>query len=599
MNDSVKDDSNQEHQRLRRLILGKKQTQKLDDLRPEFERVSEVISEAIKERNKKDNSIGRALSPSLETALQDAIEKNPNSIIDTLFPIITPALRKAINSAMAEMLLSFNQVLEKGLSPKFISWRLQAWRSGKSFAEFILLKTIKYRVEQVILIDRRSSLVMALKTAPEVKNQDAEQVSAMLSAISDFVNESFNSNNQTGLETIRSGGFVLELASSPTAILVAAIRGVNSIQIKQQLGKTLEELHVQHHKQIQSFNGERLEDEHIDALLGDCLLEQRTQEEEEKPRKPWLAIFTILLVISTLGYYAYLQWYWSNQAESIIEHINREKGYLLTQHERTSNHLNLTLLRSPSSTDIEQIIEPIKNDLDITVQQSYAPIGDSSFFLPYIKKHLNLNSKHTLTSDGKHLSIQGILTQKQVQNIASQTLLGQLFEEVEVEKQAAKFNITPTNGVHIQYTLESPPKDTQEMAEIKLKRLIQELNQVQILFPFNTIKLELETNIALQKAVKLCKQIKAISDNKNQLFPDLIIMGFADNSTKNVVISRKVSLQRAKFIQNLLIDNGIPEAATMVTAMFNLNQSSLSYEQQRRVSFHATYIPLSPVGISK
>lgn len=599
MNDSVEADSTQEHQRLRQLILGKKQTQKLDDLRPEVERVSEVISEAIKDRNKKDNSLGRALSPSLETALQDAIEKNPKSIIDTLFPIITPALRKAINSAMAEMLLSFNQVLEKGLSPKFISWRFQAWRAGKSFAEFILLKTIKYRVEQVILIDRQTSLVMALKTAPEVKTQDAEQVSAMLSAISDFVNESFNSNNQAGLETIRSGDFVLELASSPSAILVAAVRGVNSIQIKQQLGKTLEELHVQHHKQIQSFNGERLEDEHIDALLGDCLLEQRTQE-EVKPRKPWLAIFIILLLISTFGYYTYLQWHWSNQAGHIIERINHEKGYLLTQHKRTSNHLNLTLLRSPSSADIEQIIEPVKNDLDIEVKQSYAPIDDSSFFLPYLKKQLNLNSKHTLTSYAKRLKIQGRLTQEQVKNIANQNFLGQLFEEVEVEKQAAKFHVTPSNGVTIIYNLQTTYKPIKNGAsETKIKELVQELNQLHVLFPFNAIKLDFKTNTALQKAVKLCKQIKAISDSRNQLFPDLIIMGFSDNTTKDSIINQKISLQRAKFVQSVLINNGIPETSMMISAMANLKQSSLSHEQQRRVSFHTIYAPLKSTGNSE
>ncbi len=586
----------QQHQRLRELILGADYNQKLADSRTDTERVAEVISEAIEARSQQDNSLGEAFSPTLESSLTHAIKKDPTPIIEAIFPVITPALRKAINAAISELVLSFNQLLEKSLSPKSIIWRFQAWRSGQNYAEFILLKTLRYRVEQVILIDRHSSLVMAMKTAAQVQSQDPEQVSAMLSAISDFVSDSFSADGENQLEAIRLGDFVLEMATSPTTILVAAVRGISNAQIKQQLVQTQEALYSKCQKQLQNFKGRRLEDDKVDELLTDCLLEQRI-ESQQKARKPWAAIVIFAAFIAASAYYGFLQYRWQMQSTQIIQALQAEQGYLVIEQSRSFKHLNLSLLRSPLAKLPTQIIANIEHDLKITITQRYAPIGDMQVFLGYIKDRLKLDDTIKLSLKNGHLKLQGAISQKQLTAILESRFLShlaikhiQLVQTAVLKRAKPITNWQTQDQLNIQYQEQINNAKLQYQKE--LKTLIQKLNQLHILFPINQINLDVRKNISMQQALKIMRRMQTICHLAKLNYPDIIIMGFSD-SKGLAKINQRFSLQRATFIKNWLVDNDIASQSLMVSAMGSFPQSALPHDKQRRVAFYATYIPLN------
>ena len=86
-----------------------------------------------------------------------SVRRNPRPLADALFPIIGPAIRKAV----AATLQRHARVAQHARSSTACrgarsSWRLDARRTGKSFAEIVLLNTLVYRVEQVFLIHRPS-----------------------------------------------------------------------------------------------------------------------------------------------------------------------------------------------------------------------------------------------------------------------------------------------------------------------------------------------------------------------------------------------------------------------------------------------------------
>lgn len=594
----AENNESKQHQRLRRLILGEQYSAKLADPRSDDERVAEVLSEAVILRSKQDDSLGEAFSPTLQSALNHSIKQDPQPIIDAIFPIITPALRKAINSAISELVLSLNLLLDKSLSPKSFAWRFQAWRAGKSYAEFILLKTIKYRVEQVMLIDRQTSLVMAIQTAAQIQSQDPEQVSAMLSAISDFISDSFATDGQEHLEEIRVGDFILEIVTSPSAILVAAVRGVSNTRVKHKLAATLEALHSKHQSQLQEFAGRRLENPEIDTLLKECLLEQRVQE-DQPVSKPWPLILVLSAGLIMLGYYAFLQYRWSVQSEQIIQTMQAEKGYFLTQHTRSFNHLELTLLRSPLSTPPQKIIQSIEHDLTLNIIQRHAPIGSTQVFLPYIKSRLHLGSAIQFRLQGARLLIQGALTVKQLERILASDFLSRLVADIQIiqtaDLQWAASGLRTQDGLPVLYKVQLADPIKQQQQEVK--ELIWKLNQTHILFASNQVTLDVTTNAQMQQALKLAKRIKALSASAYIEYPDIIIMGFSDRRG-DAKLNRRISLERANFVKNWLLDNGIAEQSLMVTSMRNLQQSKLPYNEQRRVAFYATYVPAKGVKIN-
>ena len=187
---------------LRSLIIGPEQRElraleaRINDPGRVARDVSEVLPEAVLLR-KHDPHLTRALAPTIEEAITTSVRQNPQPLADALFPVIGPAIRKAIAASLSGMLESLNRTLEHSLSWRALQWRLTAFRTGKSFAEVVLLNTLVYRVEQVLLIDRRDRPAPAARDGRLPPAQDADMVSGMLTAIHDFAHDSFRVRGDT------------------------------------------------------------------------------------------------------------------------------------------------------------------------------------------------------------------------------------------------------------------------------------------------------------------------------------------------------------------------------------------------------------------
>ena len=151
---------------LRKLLLSPIQAQ-LDGLQKRLDRpdlyardVSQVLPEAISLRSNQDKKIQMALAPITENAIKSSIRRDRKVLVDALFPVMGPAIRRAIAAAIQGMVQSFNQILEHSLSLNGLKWRIEALRTQRPFAEVVLLHTLIYQVEQVFLIHRETGLVL-------------------------------------------------------------------------------------------------------------------------------------------------------------------------------------------------------------------------------------------------------------------------------------------------------------------------------------------------------------------------------------------------------------------------------------------------------
>ncbi|MEO0936233.1 MAG: OmpA family protein, partial [Cyanobacteria bacterium J06641_2] len=209
---------------LRSLLLGIDEPklnrfyEKLDNPQVDAEDISKILPEAVILRTMQDEQLSEAMVPSVEQAIQSSVKKDINILSQAIFPIIGPATRKAIASALDEMLQSFNYALEHSLSPQSLKWRIEAKQTGKSFAEVVLLRTLVYRVEQVFLIDKQSGLMLQHVVAPNIEAQDPSLVSAMLTAIQDFVKDSFNVRKHEGLHTLEFGELTIWIEQGPSSV---------------------------------------------------------------------------------------------------------------------------------------------------------------------------------------------------------------------------------------------------------------------------------------------------------------------------------------------------------------------------------------------
>ena len=189
--------------------------------------------------------MSRALATPVAAALGNAVQENRASIVDALFPVIGPIIRKAIAEALRGMMRDLNQVLEHGFSPRGIRWRIEAWRSGVPFAQIVLKHNLRYQIDHVFLIERDSGLVLQRESSPGLPDLDADAIAGMLTAIGQFVRDSVGRDGGDSLEAARVGEHLLWVVDGPRASLACFIKGVPPDALRDVLSDRLEQFHAQ------------------------------------------------------------------------------------------------------------------------------------------------------------------------------------------------------------------------------------------------------------------------------------------------------------------------------------------------------------------
>jgi OOP family OmpA-OmpF porin len=323
--------SSKEWQRLRSLLLGSEQASlraldsKVGNRDSLVGTVADVLSEAAAERARRDDSITQVLAPIVNEGLQQSVRRNPQPLVDALYPIMGPAIRRSISEALAEMMQAFNRAVEQSLSPRALKWRWDAWRTGQSYANVVLLHTLVYRVEQVFLIHRETGLLLSHVQADEVTARDPSMVSGMLTAIRDFVGDSFELAQHDGIETIRLGDLTVHARVGPKAILAAVVRGSAPESLAVGLAQTLERIHRSHAIVLAHFDGDAAPFENIAPDLRSCLTAQIRSASGSK----WRGRAALAIAATLVGWYVVAHHQAVARWNAIVQALAQEPGLVI------------------------------------------------------------------------------------------------------------------------------------------------------------------------------------------------------------------------------------------------------------------------------
>jgi outer membrane protein OmpA-like peptidoglycan-associated protein len=340
---------------LRTLLIGPEQRQlralqtRLEDPATHARDVSRVLATAVELRTN-DPHLKRALAPTIEDTISASVRRNPRPLADALFPIMGPAIRKAIATTLSGMLESLNTTLEHGLSWRALKWRLDARRTGKSFAEIVLLNTLVYRVEQVFLIHRPSGLVVQHLTAPGASVQDPDLVSGMLTAIRDFVGDSFEVADGEGLQTLKIGDLSVWIEQAPHALLALVVRGTAPPALRATMQQALENVHAQYSDLLESFDGNAGRFESARPLLEVCFQQQYRGRQRRAHLAPVLQALILLIVIA-VGIWMFLAFRARSRWNAYIAALRSEPGVVVVSSGREDGKFVVSGLRDPLARD--------------------------------------------------------------------------------------------------------------------------------------------------------------------------------------------------------------------------------------------------------
>ena len=344
-------------EKLRRLLLEPEQDRlqalqdRLEDKERRAREVSGILPQAAALSAEHGEELSRALRPVIGNAIRDSIEKQPQGFIDAFHPIIGALVRRSIAESFRTLMQSLNQALENTFSWQGLKWRIEAWRTGRSFAEVVLLRSLVYRVEQIFLIHRETSLLLLQVEAETASVHDPDMVASMLSAIQDFSRDSFKSDGGAALEEFRVGELEVWIESESKASLAAVIRGNPPRELRTVLGEAIETVHTLKGPALADFKGDTSAFESLRPELEACLRAQYRQGEAagKSLTKAWVALGAVIALLAAgISFIVAGERRW----DDFLHRLRAEPGIAITQaHKGWFRASEVAGLRDPLSAD--------------------------------------------------------------------------------------------------------------------------------------------------------------------------------------------------------------------------------------------------------
>ncbi len=374
---------------LRQLVVGpqlaelEQLKQSLQDSEQFADEVSKVLPLAMVKSAQRGGQLSQAMVPTVENIVRLSIDRDIDKFATALFPVIGPAIRKSIADTIRQMLQSLNRTLEYGLTWRGLQWRIESWRTGIPFAQIVLLNSLVYRVEQAFLIHRKSGLLLNHVGLDNVFQQDADMVSSMLSAIGDFVGDSFEVNNRQALDAIQVGDFSILIEQGPDAVLAVAVRGEPPASLRHVLQQALEQIQQDFGEQLRHFSGDTEIFMPTRAQLMQCMEQSKFKKKRKKiALRTWLFLFAALLL---LAYWGISRWYLSAQQHDYVQLLKQEPGYVITDVNYDDDKLSISGLKDPLARDPQKFIA--LNTLDPTsVKLHFEPY--QSMKAPFVRQRV-------------------------------------------------------------------------------------------------------------------------------------------------------------------------------------------------------------------
>ena len=428
MTDSSQSDDHRvdDMQRLRDIVLGheKQRLHDLDkrvsDLESRTADVAEVLPAAMARLVADPASLPEIERPVVKT-IHGAIKRDTETFAEALFPVLGPAIRRAVSDALKGMVQRINVALENSFTIKGLKWRLESARTGVPFAQIVLRHTMLYAVQEAFLIQRDSGLILASVHRDEQLALEEDAVAAMLTAIQSFIQDSFGLSDDEPLRSAELGDRTLWVINGPAAALACVISGTPPNPVRGELMLLLETLHSRYGQRFDGNHEELARDRGVQALMHEALREEADENVNRKTRYKYrvLWIVALLLLFLYLAFSSLNAWRERQFARQVTDDFKDTPGYVVTSSTMKDGILKIAGLRDPMAQQPAIVLSshdsaPSRVDLDFSPYQSLEP----ALVLQRLGQRFEFDSSTSLQLTGDTLIVSGSLDPHQMTGLS-------------------------------------------------------------------------------------------------------------------------------------------------------------------------------------
>lgn len=525
--------------------------EQLEDPNEKAKWLVDALPRAVAAASTRDDRLGNALAPTIGSALRRSMEEDPQPLVDAIFPIIGPAIRRSVTELVGSMVDRISQSIDHSLSPKSVAWRFESWRSGVPFAEIVLRETLLYRVEQVFLIHRETGLLLAHRAADESEVRDPDLVSAMLTAVRQFMSDSFGGDGND-VQVMDIGEMRLHVESGPEAVVAALVRGAPPSDFREILHDTAEQIHFRFGAEMRSFEGDPEALAEASVLLERALVEsvrrdddaQSESDDASSARRWGPRLFALTLVLLVVGLSANTIHLDRLAAQSVAS-LDAMPGISVLSHDRDGENLHMKVLRDPHAEAIpESLAIPFGDRLRITARQTPFLSLEPEVVLRRARDELEIPPTVRIALRDRVLVLTGAADPAWIRSLDTRA---------------------PIPGI---------ARLEVDALDLGLDAIVTRLESTELPFEPAAASLGQDTQARLASVAHAYLALRSASEPTRDA-PTLVLHGMTD-ATGSSALNAKLARRRAEAVRSGLLEHGVPGRAMRVGEAIESDQRGVS-----------------------
>ena len=192
-------------------------------------KVDPIIDEKLQQFIKE---IPDTLGSTITEALKKEIKNSQDAVVEALFPILGKMVKRYVQHEMKLLSEKINNQVNNTFSFKRFFRKAKSKASGIEESDLIIQEQTSTKIEQVILIEKGSGIVLAEYS--KTKMTDEDMVAGMLTAIKSFVEDAFKKESQN-LQYIEYDLYHIHLQNFSSFYIAVVISGAYNVIFKDKL----------------------------------------------------------------------------------------------------------------------------------------------------------------------------------------------------------------------------------------------------------------------------------------------------------------------------------------------------------------------------
>lgn len=322
---------------------------------------SQTLADAMRLALARDPAFAESMGTMISKGVHTTVQRDSAAFGRALAPAMGPAIRNAVWMMLQGFVQSIETVVDQQLSWRSVRWRIEAWRTGRSFAEIAFVHTLLFRVEHVFLLNRDNGLQLLHATRPGVIAREPDLITAMLTAIQDFLRDAFEAPESDSATSFSINELGVIVENGNQAALAAVVRGQPRAEIRLQLREALDRIEITMAGPLAEFDGDTDPFEAVRPQLDSCLMESQRGVSDAKQKKKGSKAVRFGLLTASLG----LATWWiislvstanlRGRFEGFVAELTETPGYAITSSEIGDDAVIVHGMRDPLAQPFEEI----------------------------------------------------------------------------------------------------------------------------------------------------------------------------------------------------------------------------------------------------